>query len=178
MWLVLASLPVRAMNLDHLAHLIRPHPLMEQMRLVNLAINDLDYAPLPGVWQTPRELAQRGAGDCKDLAYSKYWLMKQVVEGDDDLRHDGLRLGQGWVWMDGRWQSHLVVLVWADEGPPWVLDSATPALLRVTQRPDLSVDFSFDESGYFQGLTRQAMTGKRVKGWSELRNKMAATDGR
>ena len=116
-WLLLSPLVAGAgtpaTGLDHLVQQLSPHPLETQLQLVNRAINGLDHAPGPDTWLTPGELLQRGAGDCKDLAYAKYWLMTRVAEGYRDLR-----LGYGHVHLAGQWQLHLVVLVWTDAGVP------------------------------------------------------------
>lgn len=158
----------RATPLDHLEQLLRPHALAEQLRLVNLAINDLEHAPTPAAWQTPAELLQRGAGDCKDLAYAKYWILQRVAQG-----HRGMRLGYGQIHLEGRWQLHLVLLVWTDEGEPWVLDNVVQDIRRLGARPELALQFSFDEARYYTGTSRQPLTGTRVKGWDTLRDRMA-----
>lgn len=158
----------QAAPLDHLKQSLRPHALPEQMRLVNLAINELEHVPTPAAWQTPAELLQRGAGDCKDLAYAKYWILQRVAQG-----HRGMRLGYGQIHLEGRWQLHLVLLVWTDEGEPWVLDNVVQDIRRLGARPDLALKFSFDEARYYTGTSRQALTGTRVKGWDALRDRMA-----
>lgn len=159
-----------APSLDPLAQRLRPLPLQEQMHLVNLAINALDHAPRPEAWQTPTELLQRGAGDCKDLAYAKFWLLGQVAHG-----HREMRLGYGHVHLDGRWQLHLVVLVWTEEGSPWVLDNLTSVVQRLDTRPDLALQLSFDEHSSFAGISDTVVTGKRIRGWAALQARMNAT---
>ena len=158
----------RATPLDHLEQLLRPHALAEQMRLVNLAINELEHAPTPAAWQTPAELLQRGAGDCKDLAYAKYWVLQRVAQG-----HRAMRLGYGQIHLEGRWQLHLVLLVWTDEGEPWVLDNVVQDIRRLSERPELALQFSFDQTRYYSGTGHQTLTGTRVKGWDALRERMA-----
>lgn len=165
----LFSTPTQAAAFEPLKALLRPAPLAEQLRLANQAINALDYEPTPGTWLTPGELVQRGAGDCKDLAFAKYWLLKGVAR-----EHRAIRLAYGQVHLEGRWQAHLVVLVWSDDGPPWVLDNVVQTLQRLNDRPDLSVQFSFDESGYFDGISHQPRRGLRIKGWAELQARLAA----
>lgn len=157
----------QAAPLDHLKQLLRPHALPEQMRLVNLAINELEHVPTPAAWQTPAELLQRGAGDCKDLAYAKYWILKRVAQGPQRMR-----LGYGQIHLEGRWQLHLVLLVWTDEGDPWVLDNVVQDIRRLGQRPELALKFSFDEARYYTGTGHQTMTGVRVKGWDTLQDRM------
>lgn len=164
---LMASPWTQAATLDFLAQRLRPLPLPEQMHLVNLAINGLDHVPRPDAWQTPAELLQRGAGDCKDLAYAKFWLLAQVARG-----HREMRLGYGHVHLDGRWQPHLVVLVWSDDGSPWVLDNVTPVVVRLSSRPDLSLQLSFDEHSSYTGVSDTIVAGPKVRGWSTLQARM------
>ena len=161
-----------AAPLDHLERLLRPQALPEQMRLVNLALNELEHVPTPAAWQTPAELLQRGAGDCKDLAYAKYWILQRVAQG-----HRGMRLGYGQVHLEGRWQLHLVLLVWTDEGEPWVLDNVVHDIRRLGERPDLALQFSFDETHHYQGTGRQTLSGIRIRGWDALQGRMAPPAG-
>lgn len=162
--------PAYALNLDHLQELVKKQAPTEQMRLVNLAINEFDYAPIPGVWQTPTELASRGAGDCKDFAYAKYWLIKRM-----NIEFKELRLGYGRVFLDGRWQLHLVVLLWTEEDAPLVLDSATSVIAKLNIRKDLEIEFTFTEEQFFAEASNRVINAKRIKGWGDLANKMKAT---
>lgn len=128
------SAPTPATAFEPLKALMRPAPRAEQLRLANQAINPLDDEPTPHTWLAPGELAQRGAGACKDLAFAKYRLLKGVAR-----EHHAIRPAHGHV-----------------------------HLQRLNGRADLSVQFSFDESGCFDGLTHQPRTGLRIKGWAEL----------
>ncbi len=152
-----------------LRHLQRQAPA-QRLEVINLAINQLDHAFVPGatVWQRPAELIARGQGDCKDFALAKFYL----------LRHHGMAREQVRLayadWNDGsRWQPHMVVLVWIDGGSPVVLDNLVPGLHRLDHRPDLSVRFSFDERAFYDRVGPQQIADQPVRGWAGLWDRLA-----
>lgn len=138
--------------------------------LINVAINQFDHAEAPGpvVWQSPQELVQRGAGDCKDFALAKFWL----------LRHSGsprerVRMAYGDVWIGQTWRRHLVVLLWTDDTSPLVLDNLLPGAHRLADRRDLQIRFSFDETGFYEATGPQRIPDQPLKGWHGLWERIA-----
>lgn len=140
--------------------------------VINTAINQFDHAESPGavVWQSPQQLVQRGAGDCKDFALAKFWL----------LRHSGsprerVRLAYGDVQIGPEWRRHLVVLLWADGGSPLVLDNLLPGAHRLADRQDLRIRFSFDETGFYDATGPNRIPDLPLKGWQGLWERIAPT---
>ena len=138
--------------------------------VINLAINQFDHAEAPGpvVWQSPQQLVQRGAGDCKDFALAKYWL----------LRHSGsprerVRMAYGDVQIGTAWRRHLVVLLWTDGGSPLVLDNLLPGAHRLADRQDLRILFSFDEAGFYEATGANRIADQPLKGWQGLWERIA-----
>ena len=138
--------------------------------VINLAINQFDHAEAPGavVWQLPQQLVQRGAGDCKDFALAKFWL----------LRHSGsprerVRMAYGDVRIGDTWQRHLVVLLWADGDSPLVLDNLVPGAHRLADRHDLQIRFSFDETGFYDAIGPRRIPDQPLRGWQGLWERIA-----
>lgn len=138
--------------------------------VINLAINQFDHAEAAGpvVWQSPQQLVQRGAGDCKDFALAKYWL----------LRHSGsprerVRMAYGDVRIGTDWRRHLVVLLWTDGGSPLVLDNLLPGAHRLADRQDLRIRFSFDETAFYEATGPDRIADQPLKGWQGLWERIA-----
>jgi predicted transglutaminase-like cysteine proteinase len=146
------------------------HQPAQRAELINVAINQFDHAESPGpvVWQSPQQLVQRGAGDCKDFALAKFWL----------LRHSGsprerVRMAYGDVWLGQAWRRHLVVLLWTDGGSPLVLDNLLPGAHRLADRQDLQIRFSFDETGFYDHIGQRRIPDQPLKGWQGLWERIA-----
>lgn len=142
----------------------------QRAELINLAINQFDHAEAPGpvVWQSPQQLVRRGAGDCKDFALAKFWL----------LRHSGsprerVRMAYGDVQIGKDWRRHLVVLLWTDGDSPLVLDNLLPGAHRLTARQDLRILFSFDETGFYDATGPNRIPDQPLKGWQGLWDRIA-----
>lgn len=138
--------------------------------VINLAINQFDHADATGpvVWQSPQQLVQRGAGDCKDFALAKFWL----------LRHSGspreqVRMAYGDVQIGAATRRHLVVLLWTDGDSPLVLDNLLPGAHRLADRRDLRILFSFDETGFYESTGPNRIADQPLTGWQGLWERIA-----
>lgn len=140
---------------------------------INLAINQFDHwdAP-PGSlpWQTPQELVARGAGSCQDFALAKFWLLRR-----SGVRADLVRLAFGRIVIGTRTQLHLVVLLWTDRGEPWVLDNLVSGIHRVSARPELQIDYTFDEQRFYAPDGRLPIDEQPLRGWRVIRERMGTS---
>jgi predicted transglutaminase-like cysteine proteinase len=107
-------------------------PEVRRLSLIRARVNrafgyasDEDAWGVAGYWETPTEVAARGATDCEGFAIFKPWLAR--IAGIDDRRM-GIYVGQI---RDGA--QHAVLLVQA-EGGDVALDSL-PASMSPASRP-------------------------------------------
>ena len=138
-WVAASSHP----QWDFLLTRVMQHSGSARAAAINLAINQFDYldaAPGSTRWQTPRELVAHGMGSCQDFALAKFWLLR-----GSGFRSDLVRLAFGRIAIGGQTQLHLVVLLWTDRGEPWVLDNLVNGMHRASARPELQIDYTFDE---------------------------------
>lgn len=133
--------------------------------VINGAINQFEHreSPGPSRWQSPQQLVQLGAGDCKDFALAKYWLLRY-----SGTPRERARFGYGEVLLQGQWQRHLVVLVWADTGSPLVLDNLAQGVFRLNDRHDLRISFSFDEQAFYDETSDRRIRDQPLRGWQGL----------
>jgi Bacterial transglutaminase-like cysteine proteinase BTLCP len=139
-------------------------PVRQRHLQVNDTVNSFDYVANATVWQTPSQLADHGVGDCKDLAFTKYWLLSQL-----GIPRGRMRLGYGeWVSPEGP-RLHMVLLLWDGQASPLVLDNLMPDIMRLNERTDLRVKFSFDERAFFDQATNSRIQDQPLRGWAPLR---------
>lgn len=150
---------------NYLVGRVLQHPAAARAELINLAINQFEHAESSGatVWQSPQELVARGAGDCKDFALAKFWLLRHTGTARERVR---LAYGEARVGSTSR--LHLVVLLWVDDGSPLVLDNLRPGMHRLSQRVDLQIRFSFDELGFYDQTGSQRIRDQPLRGWQGL----------
>lgn len=138
---------------DELARAASRMALAERTAFVNTMINqrvayaaDADSGLGIGIdhWDTPLETLARHAGDCEDLAITKFFLL--AASG---VPTHGLRLLYTWRCPPSTpalCKAHVVTLArWPFEDP-WVLDMINPLLVALSQREDLLPVFSFDRA--------------------------------
>lgn len=102
-------------------------------------------------WAPLSETIMRGAGDCEDFAIAKYFSLKKLgVEGDK------LRL----IYVNSRlagsprnvYQAHMVLGYFdTPDAAPYILDSLTPVIHRLSKRDDLIVKYSFNSEFLWVG---------------------------
>lgn len=144
---------------------VMQHPAASRAEVINLAINQFEHAEGTGatVWQSPQQLVARGAGDCKDFALAKFWLLRHT-----GTARDRVRMAYGDAQVGGVSRRHLVVLWWADGGSPLVLDNLLPGLHRLSARTDLRIHFSFDELAFYEETGTRRIRDQPLKGWDGL----------
>lgn len=148
---------------DFLLGRVMQHSGASRAAMINLAINQFEYQATPpgsARWQTPKEFVDRGAGSCQDFALAKFWLLRQ-----SGVQPEQVRLALGRVHVGEQVQWHLVVLLWSDRGGPWVLDNLVPGMHRLAARQDLLIDFTFDETGFFDRDGRHPIAEQPLRGW-------------
>jgi hypothetical protein len=152
-------------RLDFLLARALERPAAARAEVINLAVNQFEHADSTGptVWQSPQQLVQRGAGDCKDFALAKYWLLRHA-----GTPREAVRFGYGDVLLQGQWRPHLVVLLWPDAGSPLVLDNMVDGVYRLSDRPDLRIGFSFDEQAFYDETSERRIRDQPIKGWQGL----------
>lgn len=131
--------------------------LAERTGFVNTVVNQriayaADASTGSGLdhWDTPLETLERHAGDCEDVAITKYFLL--AASG---APAQGLRLLYAWRCLPDTpalRKAHVVALAGWPFEDPWVLDSINPLLLALSQREDLEPVFSFDREQLWQRI--------------------------
>ena len=127
---------------------------------INEAYHYQPEAPGRDEWRTPAEFRAAGGGDCEDFAIA-YWYA---------LRHTAGRARLAWCWRNGR-QAHMVCLHFAPgENDPLVLDVAVDAVCRLSERPDLTIQFELDADGfYWKGKKYPVEMSKQ---WANLQSRI------
>ncbi len=92
-------------------------------------------------WATPDELLQRRMGDCEDVAIAKYFTLRKLGVNDRHLR---LAYGKIADFQRGIIEPHMVLIYMPDNARPLVLDSLNINLLRVSERQDLILEYTFN----------------------------------
>ena len=148
----------------------------EQLRRVNEYFNrrirfaeDSAVWSQPDYWATPLETIARGAGDCEDFVFAKYFTLRELGIAEDRLRMTYVRATVGGPGSSVS-QAHMVLSYYpAPDVVPLVLDNLIVDIRSATARPDLAPVFSFNMQGVFVGGASQASSPvDRVSRWREL----------
>ena len=126
-------------------------------------------------WATPVETLGRGAGDCEDFVFAKYFTLRELGVAEGRLRMTYVRAQIGGP-ASGVTQAHMVLSYYVTpEAVPLVLDNLITAIRPATARPDLAPVFSFNMQGVFVGGAVQASQPvDRLSRWRELLLRMRA----
>lgn len=148
----------------------------EQLRRVNEYFNrrirfadDAVVWSQADYWATPLETIGRGAGDCEDFVFAKYFTLRELGVPEARLRMTYVRARIGGP-TSSVTQAHMVLSYYASpEAVPLVLDNLITEIRPATARPDLAPVFSFNMQGVFVGGAAQATSPvDRVSRWREL----------
>jgi predicted transglutaminase-like cysteine proteinase len=154
----------------------RDLPEEEQLRRVNEFFNrrirfadDVVVWAQPDYWATPLETLGRGAGDCEDFVFAKYFTLRELGVAEGRLRMTYVRARIGGP-ASSVTQAHMVLSYYpTPEAVPLVLDNLITEIRPASSRPDLAPVFSFNMQGVFVGGAVQASTPvDRVSRWREL----------
>lgn len=154
----------------------RDLPEEEQLRRVNEFFNrrirfadDAVVWAQPDYWATPLETLGRGAGDCEDFVFAKYFTLRELGVAEGRLRMTYVRARIGGP-ASSITQAHMVLSYYpTPEAVPLVLDNLISEIRPASSRPDLAPVFSFNMQGVFVGGAVQASTPvDRVSRWREL----------
>lgn len=120
-------------------------------------------------WATPLETLARGAGDCEDFVFAKYFTLRELGVAEDRLRMTYVRAQVGGAGSSVS-QAHMVLSYYpTPDAVPWVLDNLITEIRPASARPDLVPVFSFNMQGVFVGGAAQATSPvDRVSRWREL----------
>jgi len=120
-------------------------------------------------WATPMETIARGAGDCEDFVFAKYFTLRELGVAEDRLRMTYVRATVGGAG-SGVSQAHMVLSYYpSPDAIPLVLDNLISEIRPATGRPDLAPVFSFNMQGVFVGGANRASSPvDRVSRWREL----------
>lgn len=101
-------------------------------------------------WATPFELMAAGAGDCEDFAIAKYFALRTLGIGDEQLRLMYVRARTA-----NLNQAHMVLAYYPlADAEPLVLDNLVPDILPASSRRDLQPVYSFNGRGLWQAKAR------------------------
>lgn len=101
-------------------------------------------------WATPFELMAAGAGDCEDFAIAKYFALRSLGIGDEQLRLMYVRARTASLN-----QAHMVLAYYPlADAEPLVLDNLVPEILPASARRDLQPVYSFNGRGLWQAKAR------------------------
>ena len=144
-----ATCPVAATRLLAIINDARGHEKLDELGLVNRAINlsitvttDMLQFGVPDLWSTPLATLTSGRGDCEDYAFAKYEALHQVGWPLEDLR---LVV----VWAGLLRQGHMVLAARLDKR--WlILDERTLMLRADVEARSYSALFVLDHRGVRQ----------------------------
>lgn len=148
----------------------------EQLRRVNEFFNrrirfadDSVVWAVADYWATPLETLARGAGDCEDFVFAKYFTLRELGVAEERLRMTYVRAQVGGPGSSVS-QAHMVLGYYpSPTAIPLVLDNLVTEIRPASGRPDLSPVFSFNMQGVFVGGATQATSPvDRVSRWREL----------
>lgn len=154
----------------------RELPEDEQLRRVNEFFNRrIRFADDPVVWgqadywATPLETLGKGAGDCEDFVFAKYFTLRELGVAEQRLRMTYVRARIGGP-ASGVTQAHMVLSYYAaPEAVPLILDNLVTTIRPATARPDLAPVFSFNTQGVFVGGAMQASQPvDRLSRWRDV----------
>lgn len=119
-------------------------------------------------WATPDELFQKRRGDCEDVAIAKYFTLRKLGISDSRLR---LAYGKIADFQQGTIEPHMVLIYMPANAAPLVLGSLNQHLLKVSQRPDLILEFTFNTESLWRWQAHSSvLLGKAdtLKPWRKL----------
>lgn len=148
----------------------------DKLKTVNAFFNQhIRYGEDPEVWDqvdywaSPLETLERGAGDCEDFALAKYFTLRLLGIPEESLR-------LVYTTLSSTRQAHMVLGYWADdEAAPVLLDNLRSAVLPITQRADLQMQFAFDTGQLYRfDHSRLIAVGdaQLLPGWQLLKAKV------
>lgn len=121
---------------------------LEKIDAVNSLVNDMiEYTKDPvqyGVadyWATPRETLESGAGDCEDYAILKYYILKEAGVDINRLRFYFIKASN----RPNSAFAHMVLAYYDEYDDPILLNNTTSDLLRLSEKPQYSVLYAFNE---------------------------------
>jgi len=123
-------------------------------------------------WATPDELLQRRMGDCEDIAIAKYFTLRKLGVSVHHLR---LAYGKIVDFKRSIIEPHMVLIYMPDDAQPRVLDSLNLNLLRVSERQDLILEYTFNTKSLWRWLaSNSVLLGKAdvLEPWRNLLKRM------
>lgn len=135
-------------------------------KFINTSIRleiDLENWGIEDYWASPVESFVKGKGDCEDYAIAKYFILK-------DLSIPAEKLRLAYVLVNLR-EAHMVLLV-EDQGEQLVLDNLTAEARLLQKRPDLTLIYSFNETGTWSSVSTPFEKTRLKNQWAELLRKM------
>jgi predicted transglutaminase-like cysteine proteinase len=126
--------------------------------------SDLDVWGLQDYWATPLEFAEKGRGDCEDFAIAARALLYASGFPKNRLAMAYARLDS-----NGLVIPHMVLLV-RDGSESWVIDNTRTEATKLSERPDLEVVFTYDETNVFLRVAQKNVgsSRQRLPLWNDL----------
>jgi len=119
-------------------------------------------------WATPNELLLQRKGDCEDVAIAKYFTLRALGVPDSHLR---LAYGKIADAERARIEPHMVLIYMPDNTRPLVLDSLNMHILKVSERDDLIIEYTFNMKSIWRWQeSSQILLGKAevLEPWRKL----------
>lgn len=143
-------------------------------RFVNLHIhygNDIDVWGSANFWASPVDAIGKGRGSCKEYAFVKYFSLIAAGVPVSQLRLVYVRALIDAT--DGLQVAHMVLAYYpAPDREPLILDNLTSDIKPVSERPDLTPIFSFNNEGLWAGFQGDPYGDPAMK-LSKWRNTLA-----
>jgi predicted transglutaminase-like cysteine proteinase len=123
----------------------------DKLRRVNAFFNsnilygeDQDVWGQADYWASPQETLIQGAGDCEDFALAKYFTLRLLGITEKNLR-------LVYTTVSSAQQAHMILGFWPDlAAAPLLLDNLNPAILPISQRLDLHMQFAFGDTHLYR----------------------------
>lgn len=123
----------------------------DKLRRVNAFFNsnilygeDQDVWGQADYWASPQETLIQGAGDCEDFALAKYFTLRLLGITEKNLR-------LVYTTVSSAKQAHMILGFWPDlAADPLLLDNLNPAILPISQRLDLHMQFAFGDTHLYR----------------------------
>jgi len=146
---------------------------LDKIRAVNdFFVRQIHYCDDPTLWgqadywAIPDECIALGAGDCEDIAISKYFTLSKTGVSIDKLRIMYVKeLFQN--------QNHVVLAYYEMENSdPLILDSLTDGIFPLSARKDLQFVFEFNEKFVWVSGNQYCGSASRITPWNKLVRKI------
>jgi predicted transglutaminase-like cysteine proteinase len=116
-------------------------------------------------WASPKETIQRGAGDCEDFAFAKYFTLLKVGVAPSKIR-------LAYVKLDGN--AHMVALYEDIDGSFLVLDNFDLDIKPLAKRKDIEMFYTFNSQYVWAADLNKPASVNKMSLWKDLMTRIGA----